>query len=159
MFESKYLYDDNNNENILGDYLLEEEVFSYTNTTKDIKEVHSITIAMKTKDRLKKNSYGCDLITNGFNFYLKNSNKKIIPLFDDLQKIKTNEDLFFNGFNQESMTLDKRSNDKNDVFFYVYRFTKKLKNPLKLKKNESLQFITNDDMTRFIDHKVLIEIY
>lgn len=160
MFQVYSLRNEYQKTNMNADYNQNDTLFSFTNEGKKDVEIHSISIFIKSPDRIKKSSYilrerlkhGINIIVSKHKtkerFYL-NGDKKPIRQFDDYIK-------YGFEFREESFTLNNPSSSKD---YKVYRFTKTLPKPIILNKKDSFDIMLKDDMTYFIDHKVILDLF
>ena len=159
MFQVYSLKNEYKKSNINGDYYHDTNIYSFTNEGKKDVEIHSINLFIKSPKRIQMSSYGNKVrLINGYNFMIKrnktketlyvNGNKKPVKQFDDL--IKYGFDLI------EDKILD---NSTIDGRYKMYRFTKKLPRPILLHKGDTFQVAIKDDMTNFIDQKVILDLF
>lgn len=158
MFKNTHLCGDNGETNIISDYTDKNYKISYTNETKKNEKIHNIIIFMKIT-KLEKNFYGKSELSHGFNFYLLNKKNYLYPLFDDNKKIKTNDDLIKYNFDLKLFPiLTNACGNKPNRNYNIFKFDKKLPEPIILKPLETFYILLNDDFTLFEEHKILIDI-
>jgi len=144
-----FLKDENDNEEMIGDYSNNKKKFKFSNIEKKTFYITNIVILISDNDTIKNNYYGSDIVLgNGLNLYVKGliykRNIFEMPIYKNVDWLKYN-------CNIEKIDLGNVKNLR-----ITFNFHSDTDTYIKLLPTESLICELNDNYTSLLEHTINI---